>query len=267
MAPIQNHDTYCGAMQGSLAQKLFFVEHLPKLDYLLDYGCADGHLLRALYRNNPWGNPVLVGFDQDEQMIERAEAAALVGGGPLFVSNEAHALSNLTLASKKGALTSAVLLSSVLHEMYSQSADWKMTGFWKRLAATSVEYIIIRDMFWDEREAKPRRQFAPAIERNYPKEAADFDLMLSCGQSIDQAKYATEFLLKYPYQENWNRELLEDYFSIPVSLPARIQDAGYELVMWKPHCVPFIQERIKRDVGVELSYPTHVHGIFKRRIV
>lgn len=48
MEQINNIDVYTSGMQKSLADKLFFVDKVDDIDTVIDFGCADGSLLREI---------------------------------------------------------------------------------------------------------------------------------------------------------------------------------------------------------------------------
>lgn len=48
MEQINNIDVYTSGMQKSLANKLFFVDKVDDIDTVIDFGCADGSLLREI---------------------------------------------------------------------------------------------------------------------------------------------------------------------------------------------------------------------------
>ena len=46
MEQINNIDVYTAGMQKSLSDKLFFVDKVDDISRIVDFGCADGSLLR-----------------------------------------------------------------------------------------------------------------------------------------------------------------------------------------------------------------------------
>lgn len=261
MAPITDHAAYCTAMAHGLDHKLFFLGHLPTLSGLLDWGCADGKLLKEASQRGVWS---VTAWDSDPAMQEAAVAMLADHGHAFVAADEETALRALTFDSDVLG-NNAVLFSSVLHEMYTHQPE-QMPALWERVAATNVEYIIVRDMYWgaqpNEPMGTPLRVGIGILDTEYAQQVDEFEQGLAT--SITYAKNLAHFLLKYPYTQNWQRELAENYFALPDLRPV-LAPLGYEPIHWHPHCPDFIRERIKRDTGIELPFHTHVTAIFQRK--
>ena len=68
---LNNVDIYVRRMQKSLMNKMFFVDKIfEPIDNIVDFGCADGALIRAMQYLFPEYN--YVGYDISEEMISRA---------------------------------------------------------------------------------------------------------------------------------------------------------------------------------------------------
>ena len=65
--------SYLENMAKGLKDKLFFLEHLPssRKYVFVDFGCADGTLIEALYHMYPWQS--YIGYDISETMIKIAK--------------------------------------------------------------------------------------------------------------------------------------------------------------------------------------------------
>ncbi|TGE29763.1 class I SAM-dependent methyltransferase [Hymenobacter metallicola] len=243
-----------------MSHKLFFVEHLPRLGTILDYGCADGKMAEALAGEEfagrfSFGSMAL--FDIDQQMLDRIPEDFWI-----WKFREEQPALDMLAQSGAAPYPSAILFSSVLHETYTHQPG-QMNDLWQRVAATGVEYIIIRDMFWQEGQKGaclgPTRSLTEAGLTQLYKEH-----LTTQWPSLSAVANHVQFLLKYPYVENWQRELQENYFALPDLRPV-LAPLGYEPMHWSHHQVPFIQERIKTDTGIELPFNTHLTAIFKRK--
>lgn len=73
----------------------------------------------------------------------------------------------------------------------------------------------------------------------------------------------THFLLKNRYIDNWQREVCEDYFSIPAAFWIK-QLPNYAVEYKSVFCVPFIRKQIKKDLGIDWLVNTHIKLILKR---
>ena len=70
MEPISNYDSYSSGMKKSIKDKLFFEGLVEDVDTVIDYGCADGHMLQQIHFDFPdWR---LYGVDADDKMIRKA---------------------------------------------------------------------------------------------------------------------------------------------------------------------------------------------------
>ena len=68
--PFKSLESYNKAMTNSLDDKLFFVDKLPKDDYLfVDFGCADGALLEKLQQ---LACASYIGYDISDEMLSLA---------------------------------------------------------------------------------------------------------------------------------------------------------------------------------------------------
>ena len=70
MESIKNYDVYINGMRKSLKDKLFFMNMTEAVDTLIDFGCADGELLKEVHQKFPQYR--LIGIDSDRVMLERA---------------------------------------------------------------------------------------------------------------------------------------------------------------------------------------------------
>lgn len=272
MAAIQNHQAYCAAMAASLSQKIFWRYLIPDLAVLLDYGCADGALVKRLGQQEDAPLTKVVCFDTDEQMLAKCPAEFHIF--PHHREDDAFAAFTLLQRTEAENLRrqprpSGVLFSSVLHELYSQRSEAVMASFWAQLAAMHVDYIIIRDMYWGDQPNRPLGNLREFRDINYwiddqlEVQVGEFEATLPKYESAVFAKHLTHLLLKYPFEANWQRELQEDYFSLPDLRPL-LAELGYETLLFEHHQVEYIQDRIKADSGFDLPFRTHLKAIFKR---
>lgn len=108
---IKDFNIYNTRMGKGLMDKLFFVDKIEP-DYIIDYGCADGLLLKSV---RPWyPNVRLVGYDNDVTMVRLANEANT--DNRLFFTSEWNDafVKDMPHLVKRAAL----VLSSVVHEVY-----------------------------------------------------------------------------------------------------------------------------------------------------
>ena len=70
MPKIENYSVYNDRMRRSMWDKAFFMDKVPGTELLVDYGCADGSLIRFLRELFP--SMYFIGFDIDPAMVEAA---------------------------------------------------------------------------------------------------------------------------------------------------------------------------------------------------
>ena len=243
MSPIENYNVYTNGMKKALYDKLFFVDKInPSM--IVDFGCADGTLMRETREYFP--DIPIIGVDNDAQMRESVKGFEV--------------LSDLSeVEPEKG---SALILSSVLHELYSYSSFQDIVNFWEY--ADEFDYIVIRDMAISDNSALtvvPEGE--PELLRNlYPEQAKDFEKIWG---SLAVTKNFLHFLLKYKYTENWKRELHEDYL---INTSERIQSqVNNKSIVYKEHCVlPYLKDTWGKEFGVNVKTPTHLKLIVKNEV-
>ncbi|MGN1020096.1 MAG: class I SAM-dependent methyltransferase [Aristaeellaceae bacterium] len=248
---ISNMDTYLALMQKGMQDKLFFVKELfSRVDTFVDFGCADGSLLRSLRELNAASR--LIGYDISQQMLEIARANA---PGIDFFSDWADIHIDFS--------HSCLILSSVIHEVYSYSSPEEIRLFWQRVFGSGFQYIVIRDMMFTESEDRPvamRDKNRIIHHEEYAWLAKSFE---EVNGVIDSTRQMLHFLLKYQYSHNWEREVRENY--LPISLEellAKIPD-NYARVYFSHETLPYIADCVKRDFGISLGMKTHAKIILE----
>ena len=264
----ENLKVYNQNMAKGLEDKMFFLEHLPKEDgyVFVDFGCADGTLIDALYHSLSSSNQY-IGFDISEQMIDIARTK--ISESPknvLFTSDWSDVRHELSGNDKKKVL----ILSSVVHEVYSYAKSREdIDTFWKRVLETGFDYICIRDMMIpnDTRNTPTPCEWVKYIQlywENFMSEER-FNQFLKKWGPIDLNKHvALHFLLKYRWQINWDREVNENYFPVDMEVFLDKFEKSYNLDYLQRFTVPFIKDTIEKDFWITLGDTdfTHIKAIF-----
>ena len=73
------------------------------------------------------------------------------------------------------------------------------------------------------------------------------------------------YLLKYRYTENWEREVRENYVPITLEQLLDIIPDSYEIAYCNHYTLPYTAWQIKNDFGIELTTPTHIKLILRRK--
>ena len=264
MESIKNYETYNEEMHKSLKDKLFFLDKIGEVENLVDYGCADGRLLKAVKDLKPGIG--LYGIDSDEQMLEKAKQSL---GSDLLgcvQSKRPVVIDGLDPSN------SALNISSVIHEVYSYCTPEEIEAFWDGVNNSGYKYIIIRDMIRDvpkDRAADPDDY--RTLER-FLNEKADEDLKKRATEFEETWGYMklqhnmVHFLMKYRYVYNWSREVKENYIPLgPWELIDKLDLDKYELVESDIFTLPFLKEQVEKDFGIDLKNNTHIKLILKRK--
>ena len=224
---IKNTENYALRMEGSMAEKLFFLNQIPTgaVDTIVDFGCADGCLFQAMRQLGiDWQQ---VGIDNE---VAFKELFLIRNPNATWIRSQYPALDNV--ADPKHCILN---LSSVIHEVYSYMDPKQVELFWKSKLNNNETYRAQKDDY----------------ERVYGKITTSYHLY--------------HFLLKYRYVENWNRELHENYLPLTLDgLMDIISNGNYEIVFKNLYTNQFINNQVENDFGIQMQKPTHIQLILKR---
>jgi trans-aconitate methyltransferase len=240
---MRNFETYFERMSANLNEKLdFIIQALPKIDVyqVIDFGCANGATTEALATLFP--EMYFVGVDRTD--VVRS-------------NNKNNTFKNITYVDDLSCLImedSTVLLLSVLHEIFSFHVD--PLQFLNQFKG--AKHIFIRDMKFTPTE-KDTMKFKCGDERMFEK-------FLETRKNFGKKEYA-EYLLKRRYEDNFNEELKENYFSVDWK-----EVSSYLYAYLGLHCEEeyeymneFLEEDIRKEMRVELSdytKTTHCKMVF-----
>lgn len=272
-AKIKNLKLYNLRMTKAMYDKLFFIDKVIGVNAFIDYGCADGTLLRHVNHFEP--DAILYGYDYFKSELKFAAENLLKAK---CITKEQiyryfdYNFNNMQhhVADNKNIQKSCLILSSVIHEVYSYQNLDKVNEFWSDHVFPSYEgapnfdYIAIRDMI-------PSRNIDRSSDLNDVRKIySKFDKKLiehfeSIWGSIDNNKNLIHFLLKYQYTDNWAREVHENYLPITRSdLLSRIPD-NYDIVYQEHFVLPYLYNQVKKDFDIEIKDNTHLKIILKKK--
>ena len=248
--PIKSLARYSEKMRKTLTDKIFFVDKIDA-EVFVDFGCADGALLD--YLSNLFPEYEYIGYDYSPEMIEVAKTTSSV---PFFTTNWAGV--DARLQGKK----SVLILSSVIHEVYSYSNEKEQEVFWNRVWDTGFDYVVIRDMMPCKAVVRQSDPLAVArIRQVFPgKKITEWE---SQWGDLNGQWSLLHFLLTYQYEENWDRELKENYFPIYVETLLSIIPRKYVPIYIDHFTLPWIKKCVKRDFGFDVQDPTHLKLILE----
>lgn len=250
---ISNLDIYINRMQKSVLDKMFFIDKVfDPFSNIVDFGCANGELIKALQLL--FGDYRYFGYDISTEMLLEAQKNVPVAS---FYSDWNEMKVDFT--------DSLLNISSTLHEVYSYSSQEEIEEFWHRVFESGFKYIAIRDMMLSDAEQMKAdaEQYNSVIKNEiYADQLNDYEHVWG---KISTQHDLIHYLLKYKYTENWDREVRENYVPITLEQLLEIIPDNYEITYLNHFTLPYIAWQIKNDFGIELTTPTHIKLILKRK--
>lgn len=263
--PITNMGTYLGGMQKGISDKLFFLNHIHPA-VIVDFGSADGSVVAEIHQRKP--NIKLIGYDISPDMLELSKQKH---PGITFIEKWDE-----VVAEVRNKPNTCLLLSSVLHEVYSYSDTEGVEQFWKNIMSAGFEYIVVRDTIPSrdiEEVAHDRFKQDVEIVRDVVTKQGNEELIQDYENrwgSLDKSyKNFVRFVLMYRYRDNWSRERLEDY--LPISYEQLLDlflgewENHYRIIYDKQFKFKPIQRSFDRDFGVSLRKDLHLKLILRKR--
>ena len=238
-------------MQRTILDKMFFIDKVfEPFKYILDFGCANGELIKAMKPMFP--DYEYIGYDISPEMI--AAAREHVPDARFFDDWDSI---DIPFSD------SLINISSTIHEVYSYGSDADTDLFWNRVFGSGFRYVTIRDMMFSRADNAPvNREQLEAIRRSsYAEWLESFE---SVWGRIEEQRQLVHFLLKYKYTQNWDREVHENYFPVFTEELMKRIPASYRLVYKDVFTLPYTSWQIRRDFGFELAEHTHIKLILER---
>lgn len=254
MNQISDINIYTSRMVKSCEDKLFFIDKISKVKNIVDFGCADGSVIREMNKVLPGIN--YIGYDNNSDMIKIAR-------------NKSVDISNINYTNifpkdicNKNSLLN---LSSVIHEIYSYCSTDEVKKFWDNVFLSGFDYVSIRDMCISENVYRltNRTDYWKLINTADKNQIRDFEHNWG---SLMRNNNFLHFLMKYKYVENWDREVKENYF--PITLEELISKipSDYEIAYIETYCLPYLKSIVEKDFGININDNTHVKLLLRKRI-
>ncbi len=250
---IRNMEMYLELMKKGMYDKLFFFDKLfESVDTFVDFGCADGSMLRSLHFLSPSSR--LIGYDISEQMIDIAKENM----------PEAEFYTDWSCIDLRGG-EGCVTLSSVIHEVYCYSSAEDVEVFWERILKSGFKYIAIRDMMPTDTDENPLSDSDFQKVRKNKKYASVLASYEEVNGTITTPRQLLHYLMKYQYTDNWEREVRENYLPITAEELFALMPTEYECVYYCHETLPYLAHCVKRDFDISLKMKTHAKILFKRK--
>lgn len=254
MNQISDINTYTSRMSKSCDDKLFFMNKISDVKNIVDFGCADGILIREMNKVMP--DVKYIGYDNNPEMIRIAQT-------------KSAGISNISFTdifpSNVYGKSSLLNLSSVIHEIYSYCNEDEIYEFWNNVFLSEFKYISIRDLCVSKNVNRrtDMADYLKLIENADNKQIKEFQLIW--GLLMDNRNFL-HFLMKYKYVENWDREVKENYFPITLEELLKKIPSDYEIVYINTYCLPYTKSMIEKDFGISIKDNTHVKLLLRKRI-
>lgn len=257
-SPIVNIDEYINGMSKGIEDKLFFLNKID-FDCIVDFGCANGLLLKKISEHKP--SIRIIGYDLDKDMIEKSKKNNPNG---LFTDK----WDEVVLEIKK--YRNPVLnLSSVIHEVYSYSNTKEISKFWKEKVFSGMfKYITIRDMIPSSKiEKEYTLNFIDDVDkvRNNIDEYYLKSFEDRWGRIDKNYRTFIHFLLKYKYINNWKRENNENYLPISIETIKKKITNNYHIKYEDSFVLDYLKREVKKDFDIDINHTTHTKLIIERQ--
>ena len=212
---------YTEEMSKSIWDKAFFMDKIPGVKCVIDFGCADGAMIRFLAPLFP--DIYFIGYDINNELIERGQSAIPFYPNVQFYCKHPHNSLDAFISFTKDKFKPdeiCINFSSVLHEVFS-STDGK-EDIQQLVCELRPKYITIRDMYCDDPVAylssvTPHEKVVPILDKITEKYANAREKMQDYAKHfgmLENWRDVTHLLMKFQWVNNgWNEELKENYFS------------------------------------------------------
>lgn len=259
MNKLQDYSVYIKRMEASLQEKLYFLNYLsPDIKYILDFGCADGTLIEAL-QNTGY---TCFGVDNDANMRVLAQRRLGVSLNTYIYSS----LSEFLRFNKEKVSQTAVILSSVIHEVFSYNSRSDALSILHDIFNAGFKQICIRDMaFNEDLYGTDTKVFADVSKiKNHNLYESYINHL---GHDIKSYADLYHFLLKYNYPENWDRELNENYviYSMQELLDIYKQSMKihrYSINYFEHKVLEYTQNKVYEDFKIFMDKATNYKVVY-----
>lgn len=234
---IKDYNVYNERMSKTLFDKAFFIDKIYGAEIVVDFGCADGSLIRYLNKIAP--DLFYIGYDNDPVMIKIA-ASKTKNSNICFVSSLEEI--EFLIGDKRWAIN----FSSVLHEIDDDSLE----AVKALIDRTKPNYICARDMYYNCQNLSSEAMCKIEKEnlwKDYIKKQPISTLTYIC------------YLLKRTYAENWEKEKNEDYFSAFCKF-FWLRSNDYKIIWDVKYCLPYQKLQWLHDFNFDYNkeqFTTH----------
>lgn len=257
-------DIYTTEMSKSVWDKAFFMDKIPGVKCVIDFGCADGAMIRYLAPLFP--KIMFIGYDINMELIDRARITPPFSANLIYFI-EINDLEDFIWEHNLVEENLCINFSSVLHEVFSSTGGLDVIQ--TIIGKFEPRYITIRDMYCDD-----------PVE--FGSGAAVIDILRVINNTQSQLKYAEEFkdkfgvltnwrdmthlLMKLQWIDNgWDDEIKENYFSWKLEDMLKVTGYMYSPVFECRYQLPYLSEKWRREYHwYNPDVHTHAQFILRR---
>lgn len=256
-----DYDIYTTEMSKSVWDKAFFMDKIPGVKCVIDFGCADGAMIRYLSPLFP--DITFIGYDINRELIDMARKAPPFNANLIYFCGIWEGLSDLEEYVldhfKKQEI--CINFSSVLHEVYSSTGGIEIIQ--ELVDKLEPRFITIRDMYCDDpilfNSIEQMTEIWDKLPDHYPQEfIKKFGTVLNW-------RDLTHLLMKLQWVDNgWEDELEEDYFSWTLDKLYPVI-GSYSPCFEARYQLPYLSEKWKKEYGwYNPDIHTHAQFILRR---
>ncbi len=251
---IASIEHYNNGLLKSLKDKLFFTDKITS-ERFIDFGCGGGALLNELKKLNP--NSECIGYDTNPDMVTFAQN----NNDEHIITNKWDEIQNIVNKHHK---KTTIILSSVIHEVYSYCTEDEINLFWTRVFNSGFDNIVVRDMMLSQTITHAHNYPIKKIKKNFdPIKIKQWEKKWG---TLDEHKSLMHFLLTYQYDDNWARECDENYFPLSIEQLVNKIPVDHSIIFKKHFTLPYIKKSVKNDFDIELKTKTHGKIIITKNI-
>lgn len=242
-------------LQQSMNDKLFFMDkiHMNSYDLIVDFGCGTGDLLKAIAGRLVNHKTILLGIDNNQEMLEYAEANVKpVWSNSQFVADLVD-LDQYLAKSRH----SMIIFSSVLHEL-DEYAQRRILN----TVMTKFTTVVIRDMKRPlNNEPISNMTRKRVLAQVAPWQAQMFE---SRWGKIRDKENLYRFFLMNEFVENFETEVEEDYFGVLWSDITWRLEPHYKIVYENSFTLPYRKQQVKKRFNHVMHDITHRKVIYTK---
>lgn len=252
-------DIYTTEMSKSVWDKAFFMDKIPGVKYVIDFGCADGAMIHYLAPLFP--DIKFIGYDINNELIDRARNRIPFHANEIYFTDIDEVIIYMQCKPVAKSEEICINFSSVLHEVYSSTGGIGSIQY--LIKELQPRYITIRDMYCDEHLPFT----TPTYDEVWGPLPAWYTVQFeeTFGPLTDW-RDMTHFLMKLQWKDNgWDEEMEEDYYSWTIEKFLDDIGGGYIPGFDCRYQLPYLGEKWKKEYGwYNPDIHTHAQFILRR---